>query len=130
MAGPPRLEIYEFEGIFRSNDEHNIKESLGLEQTLWANTVLASGSALCLVTYTGKETRMVMNSSKPKLKMGELEKEINKISKFLFVVMFVLAISLALQQYATGGTMYLLLINFFRQQTILLWCPMLSSTNQ
>ena len=119
MVGPPRLEIYEFEGVFTSNDGKNIKESLGLEQTLWANTVLASGKAVCLVTYTGKETRMAMNSSKPIMKMGELEKEINQISKFLFVVMFILAITLALQQYAMGGTLRQLLVNFFRHFLLL-----------
>jgi len=41
---------------------------------LWANTVLASGKALCLVIYTGKETRMAMNNSVPKQKLGQLEK--------------------------------------------------------
>ncbi len=119
VAGPPRLEIYEFEGVFVSNDEQNIKESLGLEQTLWANTVLASGKALCLVVYCGKETRMSMNSSKPQQKLGQLEQEINKISKFLFVVMLCLAISLAVQQHSTGGTLYSMMINFFRHFLLL-----------
>jgi hypothetical protein len=36
--------------------------------------VLASGKALCLVIYTGKETRMAMNNSVPKQKLGQLEK--------------------------------------------------------
>jgi phospholipid-translocating ATPase len=60
---------------------------------------LASGKALCLVTYTGKETRMSMNSNKPKQKLGKLEKEINKISKFLFIVMIVLAFGLSVQSF-------------------------------
>lgn len=65
IAGPPKLDIYDFEGVFNPNDNQGGKESLSLEQTLWANTVLASGKAFCLVIYTGKETRMAMNSSKP-----------------------------------------------------------------
>lgn len=41
----------------------NCKESLSLENTLWANTVLASGGyILGMVTYTGFETRANMNS--------------------------------------------------------------------
>jgi hypothetical protein len=36
-----------------------------------------------------------MNSNKPKQKLGKLEKEINKISKFLFIVMIVLAFGLS-----------------------------------
>jgi phospholipid-translocating ATPase len=39
-------------------------EGLGLENTLWANTVLASpGYILGLVVHTGLETRMAMNIS-------------------------------------------------------------------
>jgi phospholipid-translocating ATPase len=34
------------------------RESLSLENTLWANTVLANGKIIGLVAYTGKETRM------------------------------------------------------------------------
>ncbi len=48
--------IYEFEGKFvnKSDDE---TEGLGLEQTLWANTVLASsGFIIGMVVYTGCET--------------------------------------------------------------------------
>ena len=40
--GPTNL-IYEFNGIFTSNDKENdIRESLSLENTLWAETILAS----------------------------------------------------------------------------------------
>lgn len=45
-------------------DNDEAKESLSLENTLWANTVLASsGHVHALVVYTGKETRSEMNSS-------------------------------------------------------------------
>jgi phospholipid-translocating ATPase len=59
--------------------------------------VLASGKALCLVIYTGKETRMAMNNSVPKQKLGQLEKELNKISIMLFVLMSILAFTLSVQ---------------------------------
>lgn len=40
-AAKPTGEIYKFEGIFKNGADKTI-ESLGLEQTLWANCVLAS----------------------------------------------------------------------------------------
>lgn len=40
-ASAPIGEIYKFEGVFKDK-KTKIKESLGLEQTLWANCVLAS----------------------------------------------------------------------------------------
>lgn len=48
---------------------------------MWANTVLAAGSAVGVVVYTGKETRAVLNTSEPETKMGTLEKEVNKMAK-------------------------------------------------
>ena len=67
IANPPNDLIYDFKGFFSTHeDEDNdeAKESLSLENTLWANTVLASsGHVLALVVYTGKETRSEMNSS-------------------------------------------------------------------
>ena len=52
-----------------------------MENTLWANTVLASGTALGLVVYTGRETRSVMNNSAPRSKTGLLDLEINNLTK-------------------------------------------------
>ena len=46
------------------------EEPLNVENTLWANTVLASGSAMGVVIYTGSETRSVMNTSTPRSKVG------------------------------------------------------------
>ena len=39
------------------------KEGLSLENTLWANTVIASSNATGIVIYTGKETRAQKNNS-------------------------------------------------------------------
>ncbi len=57
VANPPNDQIYDFKGFFRKEDD-NIMEPLSLENTLWANTVLASnGYILGMVLYTGDETR-------------------------------------------------------------------------
>lgn len=60
-------------------------EPLTAENMLWANTVLAAGSAVGLVVYTGKETRAVMNTSQPGTKTGLLDLEINRLAKVGFV---------------------------------------------
>ena len=50
---------------------------LSAENVLWANTVLASGTALGLVVYTGRETRSVMNTTLPDSKVGLLDREVS-----------------------------------------------------
>ena len=83
--------IYEFEGKFvnRTDDE---SEGLGLEQTLWANTVLASSNYIIgMVVYTGPETRAEMNSKGPRSKIGLIDEEINFLSKILFILMLFFA---------------------------------------
>lgn len=57
------------------------EESLGVENTLWANTAVASGSALGIVVYTGKETRTLMSHSVPRSKVGLLDLEIHQLTK-------------------------------------------------
>lgn len=54
---------------------------LTAENVLWSNTVLAAGSAVGFVIYTGLETRAVMNTSHPETKVGLLDLEINKLAK-------------------------------------------------
>ena len=71
-----------------------IQEPLALENTLWANTVLASGIACGIVVHTGTDTRSSMNSSaKPPSKMATLDLQVNSIAKlpFLLVTVFALA---------------------------------------
>ena len=55
-------------------------EPLTVENVLWANTVLAAGSAVGFVIYTGEETRAVMNTSHPETKVGLLDLEIEKLA--------------------------------------------------
>lgn len=60
------------------NGEH--EESLSIENTLWANTVVASGTAVGLVVYTGCESRSVMNTSQPKSKVRYYAQNYNCLS--------------------------------------------------
>ncbi len=56
-------------------------EPLTAENMLWSNTVLAAGTAVGFVIYTGAETRAVMNTSHPETKVGLLDVEINRLAK-------------------------------------------------
>jgi magnesium-transporting ATPase (P-type) len=52
-----------------------------VDNTLWTNTVVASGNAIGFVIYTGRDTRAVMNTNHPKTKIGQLDSEVNRLSK-------------------------------------------------
>ena len=66
--------------------EDEVADEVGIhvENTLWANTVLAAGNAVGVVIYTGKETRSVMNNSIPRSKVGLIDLEINNLTKVSF----------------------------------------------
>lgn len=95
-AEEPRRDIHSFNGRFTINgvpgNEGRI--SLSIENTLWANTVIASGTAIGLVIYTGEETRSVMNNLEPRSKVGLLDYEVNDITKVLFAAVVVLAFAM------------------------------------
>ena len=114
IANPPNNQIYDFKGFFSTNDDEDndeAKESLSLENTLWQNTVLASsGHVLALIIYTGKETRSEMNGSSQVTKIGMLDLEINRLSKFLFIFMVVMSFVIVLLDGLQNGWY----INFFR----------------
>uniref|UniRef100_A0AAY4EJ88 Phospholipid-transporting ATPase n=1 Tax=Denticeps clupeoides TaxID=299321 RepID=A0AAY4EJ88_9TELE len=77
--------------IVEDSDPH-VHESLSIENTLWASTVVASGTVIGVVIYTGKETRSVLNTSNAKNKVGLLDLELNRLTKALFVAQVVLSV--------------------------------------
>lgn len=96
-ADAPMKDIHTFVGTFTMNRHlppssdgsnsvplHAFPPSISpltVENVLWANTVLAAGSAVGFIIYTGSETRAVMNTSHPETKVGLLDMEINKLAK-------------------------------------------------
>ncbi|XP_043268864.1 probable phospholipid-transporting ATPase IIB isoform X1 [Venturia canescens] len=88
----PQKDIHGFIGTFTMDDGYSSEESLGVDNTLWANTAVASGSALGVVVYTGQETRSLMNHSAPRSKIGLLDQEINQLTKVLFCAVLGLAL--------------------------------------
>ena len=90
----PEKNIHKFLGRISYKDS---SYPLNIDNTLWANTVLASaGYAVGCVCYTGKDTRQAMNTTSPKVKTGLLELEINSISKILCASVFILSVGLVL----------------------------------
>lgn len=55
--------------IYLQTDDLDEKLSLNLDNVVWANSIIASGTALGVVIYTGYETRSVMNTSQPSSKV-------------------------------------------------------------
>jgi phospholipid-translocating ATPase len=122
LAEPPTPLIYNFKGKFNREEdqESEFDERLTLENTLWANTVLASsGFILGLVVYTGKETRSQMNSKSPSSKVGLLDLEVNYLAKVLFLLMVAMAATIVI----LNGFHASWYINFFR--FILLLCSII-----
>ncbi|XP_022108719.1 probable phospholipid-transporting ATPase IIB isoform X2 [Acanthaster planci] len=94
FAEKPQKDIHSFIGTFNmpTSEGSLAKDTLSIENTIWANTVVASGRALGVVIYTGRETRAVMNTSYPHSKIGLLDLEINTQTKVLFIGTIILAI--------------------------------------
>lgn len=88
----PSNQIYEFTGVFVNELNREADEPLGLVNTLWATTVLCSSHAIAMVIYVGKETRIAMNITEARIKVGTLDNELNMLSKLLFIVMLGVAI--------------------------------------
>uniref|UniRef100_A0A8C0FSZ3 Phospholipid-transporting ATPase n=1 Tax=Bubo bubo TaxID=30461 RepID=A0A8C0FSZ3_BUBBB len=102
-AQKPQLDIHSFEGTFtREDSDPTVHESLSIENTLWASTVVASGTVIGVVIYTGKETRSVMNTSNPKNKVGLLDLELNQLTKALFLALVALSVVMVTLQGFVG----------------------------
>lgn len=68
---------------------------LTIDNTAWANTVLASNAiVLAAVIYTGAQTRQALSTSTSRSKTGLLDYEINNLTKILFALTLTLSITL------------------------------------
>ncbi|XP_070194788.1 probable phospholipid-transporting ATPase IIB isoform X2 [Littorina saxatilis] len=110
-AEKPQKDIYNFVGTFTRTDGSTVEDSLSVENTLWANTVVASGTALGVVVYTGCETRSVMNTSQPHSKIGTVDLEINTLTKLLFSAVIILSLLMMILK-GFGGPWYRYLFRF------------------
>ena len=110
VAAKPSKEVNEFIGtveyrphvavrmVKSSGDdlENSVQTSpLTIDNTAWANTVLASNAiVLAVVVYTGAQTRQALSTSPSRSKAGLLEYEINNLTKILCALTLTLSIAL------------------------------------
>ena len=85
----PNKDIYAFKGVVEQNE---LKEGVGLENTLWSSTSLCSVGATVLVIFVGSETRINMNISEKRRKFGSFDHELNQASKVFFAIMFLVSV--------------------------------------
>ena len=110
VAGKPDKKVNEFIGTveYRSpgigasdSQQNSISEvltksaPLTIDNTAWANTVLASSATvLAVVVYTGAQTRQALSTSPSRSKTGLLEYEINNLTKILCALTLTLSVVL------------------------------------
>ncbi|KAI4207361.1 MAG: hypothetical protein LQ346_000611 [Caloplaca aetnensis] len=110
VAGRPSRKVNEFVGTIeymaregaphsgtaqQGQGEKALSAPLTIENTAWANTVLASNcTVLAVVVYTGAQTRQAMSTSPPRSKTGLLDCEINDLTKILCALTLTLSIVL------------------------------------
>lgn len=107
----PSKDIHSFSGTI-SVDSLKTMEPLSEENTLWMNTVLASGNAYGVVIFTGAHTRAVMNTSKSSTKFGLIDEELNGSAKILFVISFFMSILMICMKSLIGPWL-VYLVRFF-----------------
>jgi phospholipid-translocating ATPase len=107
-AGSPDKKVHEFTGTLEllpkgaatyavNAEDHPDTKSvpLNIDNTAWANTVLASNATtLAVVVYTGSQTRQALSTSVSRSKTGLLEDEINSLTKILCAVTLFLSVML------------------------------------
>ncbi|KAI9650017.1 putative aminophospholipid-translocase [Ciborinia camelliae] len=77
------------------SDQDGDSAPLTIDNTAWANTVLASSATtLAVIVYTGPQTRSALSTSPSRSKTGLLENEINSLTKILCALTLTLSIVL------------------------------------
>jgi phospholipid-translocating ATPase len=133
VAGKPDKKVNEFYGTVeleprrqRHYDPHDAEAAssteqkqsapLNIDNTIWANTVVASsGSLLAVVVYTGPQTRQALSTSTSRSKTGLLELEINSLTKWLCIFTLTLSfvlVALSRFQVIEGRQWYLSMMRF------------------
>jgi phospholipid-translocating ATPase len=89
---------------------------LTIDNTAWANTVLASNATTYgVIVYTGSQTRSALSTSPSRSKTGLLEYEINSLTKILCALTFSLSVVLvALEGFEStiGSVWYVKIMRF------------------
>ncbi|KJZ71879.1 hypothetical protein HIM_08724 [Hirsutella minnesotensis 3608] len=104
------------QSMLPQDGENSKSSALSIDNTAWANTVIASqGTTLAVIMYTGPQTRSALSTSPSRSKTGLLEYEINSLTKILCVLTLALSIVLvALQGFekTEGNVWYIKIMRF------------------
>ncbi|KKK26925.1 hypothetical protein ARAM_005735 [Aspergillus rambellii] len=91
----PHVDKSDNEGEYDNEVEQNNSAPLTIDNTAWANTVLASNTiTYAVIIYTGSQTRAALSTSPSRSKVGLLEYEINNLTKILCILTLTLSIIL------------------------------------
>lgn len=106
-AGKPDKKVNEFIGTLHVSTQRPVDDQdavlakeaqnfpLSIDNTLWANTILASTATVyAVVVYTGSQTRQALSTSATRTKTGLLEYEINALTKILCALTLLLSVIL------------------------------------
>jgi phospholipid-translocating ATPase len=98
---PSVAELSGSEGRQREQGQEVLTAPLTIDNTAWANTILASSNVvLAVVVYTGEQTRQALSTSSSRSKVGLLEFEINNLTKILCILTLTLsAVLVGLQNF-------------------------------
>ncbi|KAL0943869.1 phospholipid-translocating p-type [Colletotrichum truncatum] len=96
--------------------EEEVSAPLSIDNTAWANTVIASSATtLAVIMYTGPQTRSALSTAPSRSKTGLLEYEINSLTKILCALTLALSIILvALEGFSNteGNVWYIKIMRF------------------
>lgn len=83
------------DGKRNNENSQNNSAPLTIDNTAWANTVLASNTVTyAVIIYTGSQTRASLSTSPSRSKVGLLEYEINNLTKILCILTLSLSVVL------------------------------------
>ncbi|KAH8652324.1 hypothetical protein BX600DRAFT_441212 [Xylariales sp. PMI_506] len=102
---PSRQQAYSAHVDDGAADGRSNSAPLSIDNTAWANTVIASqATTLAVIIYTGSQTRSALSTSPSRSKTGLLEYEINSLTKILCALTLGLSIVLvALEGFNNTG---------------------------
>jgi phospholipid-translocating ATPase len=113
---PSRFDTFSRTGEDDPPGEHTTSAPLSIDNTAWANTVIASqATTLAVIMYTGVQTRSALSTSPSRSKTGLLEYEINSLTKILCILTLLLSIVLvALEGFSNtkGNVWYIKIMRF------------------
>lgn len=113
---PSRLDATNPHADIGRGDDTNVTAPLSIDNTAWANTVIASQAiTLAVILYTGPQTRSALSTSPSRSKTGLLEYEINSLTKILCALTLALSVILvALEGFGNteGNIWYVKIMRF------------------